>query len=59
MWYNPIEQDIQEESDPSSFHLPVGAGALVVAAEPPQLINTTGVCQEKGRKFAAVGRNSD
>lgn len=44
------------QSDPSLLHLPVGAGALLVAGEPHQLINTTGVCQGKGRKNAVVGR---
>lgn len=35
------------ESDPSC---PPGAGALLVAAEPHQLINTTQVCQEEEKK---------
>jgi len=46
-------------SDPSLLHLPVGAGALLVAAETHRLINTTRVCQEQGRETAAVGRNDD
>lgn len=51
------KQDIQLESHPSLLHSPVGAGALLVAAEPHQLINTARVCQDEGRKTAAVGRS--
>lgn len=29
------------------------------ASEPHQLINTTGVCQEQGRKTAAAGGKTD